>query len=284
MLETAHYEVFGKIDMTADIHTVIEFLAKRRGFDGFQELAKKGLNMHPSTFSSNLNRIKTSGNLESSFALELAERLGVSVDQLREVLSEKKIFDPYAHRLLAEQKIRELEPFNEKYAAEIRDLISRLHKGDIYILATCYRPYEYDGRKLRTTILHAIKAGVKFKYVFPQKELFDNLKKYVTPDLRGYDQLTDGLTEYRNKLKEELEPDKLADESVKSYPCNDPFLISPFTKLIFLERQIFGVTEEIVFAEARIGNVNNDSVQKLWYPLPHYDAYNIVSGLRKTIK
>jgi hypothetical protein len=171
-----------------------------------------------------------------------------------------------------------------------------LESGDTYTLVTSDAPLEFIGYdKFVDGIVGSLMKGAKFQYVFPDKRSndFENkFNKYWPKPFKDWKQLEDLYEDFVKTIIEEIDtslhPDltekKLRNDRLRYIKCDDPYLLHPFLKFMWLHKdQKKGDKRfDMVFAEYRVGNPNSIDVSsqfRLWYPLPEIEGKKIINQI-----
>ena len=266
--------------MSKSITKSLEFLMKRRNYASFKEISR-AIGLHPSTLSSYIRKMSEDRSLSTvpeSFTERLCKVLDIDREYLSMILVMEHPKDLHAIRHLIEQQINTYKPLNETYISEILDLTSRLYRGDIYTLITCFTPLEHNDLELQERIAEAILKGVTFRYIFPKDEenYKSSIERYLTEDTRNCFLLP---IWHKERLVDNLRKRGIEDEilklRVKSYTDDDPILVSPINKYIHITRSLLGAEDTAVFGEVRVGTIHGSSVMRYWHPLPRSHAQSI---------
>lgn len=283
----------------ADLVAGIKSIMKVKGIDRLQDLAAR-LDIKPSTLTNNLKYLAKHENYESTFARKVYEVLSIDEQQLKNALNDHNTPFNTSHLKLLDNKANAFRPLHNSYHQEIFDLLTNLSKGDTYTLVTTDFPIEFKDESFRNTILQCLKAGVVFRYVFPNpknKELEGFLNQYWSGFFPHWKYLGEQHAEFIQHIKQEVAEDddfkeipgfsiKGLEAQLKYYYSDDPLLMHPMFKFMLLDKDVLGESQKHVFIEASVGmsfsSVSSGSF-KFWYPSPHLEAQTLAKNIENSI-
>ena len=284
----------------SDLVAGIKSIMKVKGIDRLQDLAHK-LDIKPSTLTNNLKYLAKHENYDSTFARKVYEVLGIDEQTLKSTLGDHSTPLNTSHLKLLDSKANAFRPLHNSYHQEIFDLLTNLSKGDTYTLVTTDFPIEFKDESFRNTILQCLKAGVVFRYVFPNpknKELEAFLNKYWSGFFPHWKYLGEQHAEFIEHIKQEVAEDddfkeipdfsmEGLEDQLRYYLCDDPLLMHPMFKFMLLDKDVLGESQKHVFIEASVGmsfsSVSSGSF-KFWYPSPHLEAQTLAKNIESTLK
>lgn len=262
------------------VKPIVRSLMEAQGIEKYEDLASR-IGIAPSTLSNKLRDLEQEPN-DPPFVARLAESLGVTASHMAELLaSASGPTDYVAHRRLVQRKVVQFSGYNKTYLPEILDLTGKLGDGDIYTLATLFEPMELRDRRLRGSIVDAIRRGARFCYVYgdgADARFRATIDEYDLPEVEGWDRLAQEHNRFLTLLTEDGLTEDGADR-VEMVVASDPVLLSPLLKVIALRRAVLGVEETTAFAEARVGSNDAFEPSPHWYPLPRLETQAIHARL-----
>lgn len=257
-----------KIDL---IKARVQFLLRSNGFSSQKALASK-LKISPSALNHNLKRLVENGDFTSRFSASLCNALDISADNLSEQLLGDRKELPWFTGEYISKKIKTLEAHASEYYAEISEVISNLSAGDKYVFIANERPGEYDKPELERAIIQALQRKVKFVFIFPDAD-DDKFSKDFSKYFRRFDDswkhLYPSHLDYIKSLASRHEVSEFdAKELMISVMCSDPFLVTPFHRLVLVEQNVNSIKKRYSFFEQTIGSPDSQESFRQWFPCP----------------
>ena len=257
----------------------LEYLAKEKGFNTLSDIAR-AMDKTPNTFFSNLRYLIENKTYTSKFAKALFDVLKVSADefknyiesplqQKKRLVSAKKLIDQKALPFL------ELKPSQEN---DIIELIDSLNEGDIYTLVTRKVPIEFSNVAFKNVMVAAAARGVYFRYIFPVKEISENMDVRLSTDMETllptmfgmFSQNLGYLLEKIRKENPEQDFPKSIVQNLKMSCSADPILMNPLHSYILVEQKQDGKPMYFVMEEISSGKASTVFGMEnaiVWYPL-----------------
>lgn len=278
----------------------IKALMHSKGFDTINDLAEK-MEMLPNTLTSSLRYMTRNDSYETSFSDKLCSTLGIDKEPFLKLITEEVRTGADSSIALLEEKGRAFSKIANSYQKEISSLIDQLEKGDTYTLITTENPWEFKDIEIRDLILDRIKAGVKFRYVYPKpseqiKKHFDNFENNI--EWEGLEFMHKKYTHKMQRLALDdnkfravdsfiASPDKYINEHLSYRLVEDIVLTHPMFKFMLLQTQYYGEVKKFAFSEAIFAEsyreMNNDS-NSFWYPLPKNESLVLFRSVEKIFK
>lgn len=268
--------------MTAhsNITNVIKSIIAVRGKGNLNKLSSD-MNLSYNTLVNNIRYMGENEKYDTPFAVKLCNALDITTDILTEAIRNSSISETTQH--MFSERAANLDSLYRNYHQEIISMIKGLKNNDTYILITSYYPWEFKDDDLQETLLQCIKKGARFRYVYPDAENAA-LKKYYEGYFRKIDEWTNLKQGHTLFLEEMLErtqndsffveqqeyktnPEKYLSERLKMIVTDDPFLVHPFFKFIYIEKEILGDKKSFAFGEASTEEEGKTQETTFWFPL-----------------
>jgi|GEM_PF-2771595 len=266
----------------------IKALMHSKGFDTFNELADK-MDMLPNTLTSSLRYMTKNDSYQTVFSDKLCSALDVEKNIFLKTITQELRTGADSSIALLEEKGRVFSKIANSYQKEISSLIAQLEKGDTYTLITTENPWEFKDIEIRDLILDRIKAGVKFRYVYPKpseqiKIHFDKFENNIEWEAlefmhNKYTQKMQRIALDDNQFRGidafVAHPESYIKEHLDYRLVEDIVLTHPMFKFMLLKTQYYGEVKKFAFSEAIFAEsyreMNNDS-NSFWYPLPNNES------------
>lgn len=269
---------------------------KKKNIRTMKQLAGK-LGIEAGTLSNNIKYISKIDKFDTPFFEKLVSILEVDSDKFIEKIKKDLKSEDSLVKNIINDYYDEAEKEHKDYYQTLIDLISSLGEGDTYTLVSSDIPLEFIGyEKYVNSIIQSLMSGANFRYVFPDSEsdsFKDEFNKYwpkPTPEWLKLEELYESFLDKitRENLNSSSDLDcslnELRNERLRCIKCNDPYLMHPFFKFMWLHKDEKKGSKklDLVFAEYRVGKPNSSDVSsqyRLWYPLPEIEGKKIIKQI-----